>query len=43
MLKILTQSLDIKLVATSVDEIEEIKTLEEIGINAISGSVMSKL
>lgn len=43
MLKILTQSLDIKLVATSVDELEEIKTLEEIGINAISGSVMSKL
>jgi hypothetical protein len=27
----------------SADEIEEIKTLEEIGINAISGSVMSKL
>lgn len=43
MLKILTQSLDIKLVATSVDEVSEIKTLEEIGINAISGSVMSKL
>lgn len=43
MLKILTQSLDIKLVATSVDELEEIKTLEEIGINAISGSVMAKL
>lgn len=43
MLKILTQSLDIKLVATSVDELSEIKTLEEIGINAISGSIMSKL
>ncbi|WP_026804330.1 bifunctional diguanylate cyclase/phosphodiesterase [Aliarcobacter lanthieri] len=43
MLKILTQSLDIKLVATSVDEISEIKTLEEIGIDAISGSVMAKL
>ncbi|RBQ31997.1 diguanylate cyclase [Arcobacter sp. FW59] len=43
MLKILTQSLDIKLVATSVDEVAEIKTLEEIGINAISGSVMAKL
>ncbi|MCT7908984.1 diguanylate cyclase [Arcobacter lacus] len=43
MLKILTQSLDIKLVATSVDDVSELTTLEEIGINAVSGSVMSKL
>ncbi len=43
MLKILTQSLDIKLVATSVDDVSEITTLEEIGINAVSGSVMAQL
>jgi len=43
MLKILTQSLGIKLVATSVDEIDEILTLQEIGIDAISGAVMSKI
>lgn len=43
MLKILTQSLDIKLVATSVDEVSELTSLGEIGIDAVSGSVMTKL
>ncbi|MFY4754466.1 hypothetical protein ACOTV2_11975, partial [Aliarcobacter butzleri] len=42
MLKILTQSLDIKLVATSVGDVSEITTLEEIGINAVSDSVMAQ-
>jgi len=42
-LKILTQSLDIKLIATSVDEISEIEILKEIEIDAVSGSVMTKL
>lgn len=43
MLKILTQSLDIKIIATSVDEISELTALGEIGIDAVSGSVMLKL
>ena len=42
-LKILTQSLDIKLIATSVTKIEDIDVLFDIGINAISGPVMEKL
>lgn len=43
MLKILTQSLDIKLIATSVDEVEEIQDLKNIGLNAFCGFVVSKL
>ena len=42
-LKILTQSLDIKLIATSVDESNELNLLSEIGINGISGSIMQNL
>jgi len=42
-LKILTQSLGIKLIATSVDEISEIEILKQIEIDAVSGSVMTKL
>jgi len=42
-LKILTQSLGIKLIATSVDEVSEIEILKQIEIDAISGSVMTKL
>ena len=42
-LKILTQSLDIKLIATSVDEIEELNLLSEVGIHAVCGPVMKNL
>ncbi len=42
-LKILTQSLDIKLIATSVSKISDIEILSEIGINAISGPIIQNL
>ena len=42
-LKILTESLDIKLIATSVSKPEDIGVLSDIGIDAISGPVMGKL
>jgi len=42
-LKILTQSLDIKLIASSVNELSDIEILSKIGINAISGPIMQKL
>ncbi len=42
-LKILTQSLDIKLIATSVNDISEIDILSKIGINAICGPIMQNL
>lgn len=42
-LKILTESLDIKLIATSVTKEEDIEVLSNIGIDAISGPVMGKL
>ncbi|MBU3014040.1 EAL domain-containing protein [Poseidonibacter lekithochrous] len=42
-LKILTQSLDIKLIATSVNSIDDIEVLSNLGINAICGSVMQDL
>jgi hypothetical protein len=35
-LKILTQSLDIKLIATLVDENIDFSQLEELGINAVA-------
>ena len=37
-LKILTQSLDIKLIATLVDENIDFSQLEELGINAVAKS-----
>ena len=43
MLKILTQSLDIKLIATSVNKESDIKILSNIGINAVCGPVMEKI
>lgn len=42
-LKILTQSLDIKLIATSVTEVSELNLLSQIGINAICGPIMQNL
>ena len=42
-LKILTQSLDIKLIATSVNEVSEINALAQMGINAICGPIMQNL
>ena len=42
-LKILTQSLDIKLIATSVSEISEVNALQQIGINAICGPIMQNI
>lgn len=42
-LKILTQSLDIKLIATSVSKVSDIEILSEIGINAISGPIIQNL
>jgi EAL domain-containing protein (putative c-di-GMP-specific phosphodiesterase class I) len=42
-LKILTQSLDIKLIATSVTEVEELDILSKIGINAVCGPIMKDL
>ena len=42
-LKILTQSLDIKLIATSVNKTSDIKILSNIGINAICGPIMQDL
>lgn len=42
-LKILTQSLDIKLIATSVNKTSDIKILSNIGINAICGPIMQEL
>ena len=42
-LKILTESLDIKLIATSVSKPEDIGVLSDIGIGAVSGPVMGKL
>lgn len=42
-LKILTQSLDIKLIATSVNDISDIDILSKIGINAICGPIMQNL
>lgn len=42
-LKILTQSLDIKLIATSVNEVSEINALAQMGINAICGAIMQNL
>jgi diguanylate cyclase (GGDEF)-like protein len=42
-LKILTQSLDIKLIATSVSKVSDIEILSEIGIDAISGPIIQNL
>lgn len=42
-LEILTQSLDIKLIATSVTEVAELNLLSQIGINAICGPIMQNL
>ena len=42
-LKILTQSLDIKLIATSVNKTSDVSILSKIGINAICGPVMQDL
>ncbi|MDD2887230.1 MAG: LapD/MoxY N-terminal periplasmic domain-containing protein [Aliarcobacter sp.] len=42
-LKILTQSLDIKLIATSVSKVSDIEILFEIGIDAISGPIIQNL
>jgi len=42
-LKILTESLDIKLIATSVTSFKDIDVLSDIGINALSGPVMENL
>jgi EAL domain-containing protein (putative c-di-GMP-specific phosphodiesterase class I) len=42
-LKILTQSLDIKLIATSVVETSDLSLLSDVGINAICGPIMENL
>ena len=42
-LKILTQSLDIKLIATSVSKVSDIEILFDIGIDAISGPITQNL
>lgn len=42
-LKILTQSLDIELIATSLNEFSDLELLSEIGINAICGPIMQNL
>ena len=42
-LKILTQSLDIKLISTSVSEYSDIDSLSKIGIDALCGPIMKDL
>ncbi|MEN8717927.1 MAG: LapD/MoxY N-terminal periplasmic domain-containing protein [Sulfurovum sp.] len=41
-LKILTESLNIKLIATSVSKTEDIETLSDFGIDAISGPILEE-